>query len=60
MGNLQWLCSRRLPVGSIACMPLHVLTLESRGIGRVVSFQDVDALRSFDLPHLLPTEPVTS
>jgi RNA polymerase sigma-70 factor (TIGR02960 family) len=35
---------------------LHVLTLESRGIGRIVSFQDVDALRHFDLPHLLPAE----
>jgi RNA polymerase sigma-70 factor (ECF subfamily) len=37
---------------------LHVLTLESRGIGRVVSFQDVDALRHFNLPHLLPTESI--
>jgi RNA polymerase sigma-70 factor (TIGR02960 family) len=35
---------------------LHVLTLESRGVGRVVSFQDVDALRHFDLPDLLPTQ----
>jgi hypothetical protein len=39
---------------------LHVLTLESRGVSRVVSFQDVDALRHFDLPHLLPTESITS
>jgi RNA polymerase sigma-70 factor (ECF subfamily) len=34
---------------------LHVLTLEPRGIGHVVSFQDVDALHRFDLPRLLPT-----
>ncbi len=35
---------------------LHVLTLESRGISRVVSFQDLDALRNFDLPQLLPPQ----
>jgi RNA polymerase sigma-70 factor (TIGR02960 family) len=35
---------------------LHVLTVESRGISRVVSFQDVDALRHFDLPHLLAAQ----
>jgi RNA polymerase sigma-70 factor (TIGR02960 family) len=29
---------------------LHVLTLNSRGIDRIVSFQDIDALRRFDLP----------
>jgi RNA polymerase sigma-70 factor, ECF subfamily len=34
---------------------LHVLTLESRGIGHIVSFQDIDALRHFGFPHLLPT-----
>jgi RNA polymerase sigma-70 factor (ECF subfamily) len=39
---------------------LHVLTFASRGVGRVVSFQDVDALRHFDLPRMLPTEPITS
>ncbi|HEY9304369.1 MAG TPA: sigma-70 family RNA polymerase sigma factor [Mycobacterium sp.] len=35
---------------------LHVLTLDSRGVGHIVSFQDVDALRHFDLPLLLPPE----
>ena len=35
---------------------LHVLTLESRGVSRVVSFQDVDALRHFALPQLLPPQ----
>jgi RNA polymerase sigma-70 factor (TIGR02960 family) len=35
---------------------LHVLTLASHGIGRVVAFMDIDALRRFDLPHVLPTE----
>jgi RNA polymerase sigma-70 factor (ECF subfamily) len=39
---------------------LHVLTFESRGVGRVVSFQDVDALRHFDLPRLLPTATLRS
>jgi RNA polymerase sigma-70 factor (TIGR02960 family) len=35
---------------------LHVLTLEPQGVGRIVAFQDIDALRRFDLPHLLSTE----
>ena len=35
---------------------LHVLTLVSQGVGRVVAFMDVDGLRSFDLPHVLSTE----
>jgi len=35
---------------------LHVLTLASDGVGRIVAFMDVDALRSFDLPHVLSTE----
>ncbi len=34
---------------------LHVLTLVPHGVGRVVSFQDLDALRHFDLPRLLPS-----
>ena len=32
---------------------LHVLTLVPQGIGRIVSFQDVDALHRFDLPRAL-------
>jgi RNA polymerase sigma-70 factor (ECF subfamily) len=32
---------------------LHVLTLTSQGVGRIVAFQDIDALRRFDLPHVL-------
>ena len=43
------------PNGQHRLHALHVLTLESRGIGHVVSFQDVNALRRFDFPHLLPT-----
>jgi hypothetical protein len=35
---------------------LHVLTIASRGIGRIVAFQDIDALRRFDLPRILPPE----
>jgi RNA polymerase sigma-70 factor (ECF subfamily) len=35
---------------------LHVLTVVSQGVGRVVAFMDVDALRGFDLPHVLSTE----
>ena len=35
---------------------LHVLTLVSQGVGRVVAFMDVDGLRSFDLPHVLSSE----
>jgi RNA polymerase sigma-70 factor, ECF subfamily len=34
---------------------LHVLTLEPRGVARVVSFQDVDALQHFNLPRVLPS-----
>jgi RNA polymerase sigma-70 factor (ECF subfamily) len=32
---------------------LHVLTFTSEGVGHVVAFQDIDALRRFDLPHVL-------
>src|SRR5258705_5715875 len=35
---------------------LHVLTLASHGVGRVVAFMDVDGLRGFDLPHVLSTK----
>ena len=35
---------------------LHVLTFVSQGVGRVMAFQDIDALRRFDLPHVLSTE----
>jgi RNA polymerase sigma-70 factor (TIGR02960 family) len=32
---------------------LHVLTLVPHGVGRIVSFQDLDALHRFDLPRAL-------
>jgi RNA polymerase sigma-70 factor (TIGR02960 family) len=32
---------------------LHVLTLTSHGVGRIVAFMDIDALRRFDLPQEL-------
>jgi RNA polymerase sigma-70 factor (TIGR02960 family) len=32
---------------------LHVLTLVPQGVGRIVSFQDIDALHRFDLPSVL-------
>jgi RNA polymerase sigma-70 factor (ECF subfamily) len=35
---------------------LHVLTLTSQGVGRVVAFMDIDALRRIDLPEQLSTE----
>lgn len=35
---------------------LHVLTIGSQGVGRVVAFMDVDALRVFDLPDVLSTQ----
>jgi RNA polymerase sigma-70 factor, ECF subfamily len=35
---------------------LHVLTIASHGVGRVISFMDIDALRRFDLPLLLSTD----
>jgi RNA polymerase sigma-70 factor (ECF subfamily) len=35
---------------------LHVLTLASRGVGRIVAFMDIDALRRFDLPLELSSE----
>ena len=35
---------------------LHVLTLVPHGVGRVVAFQDINALRRFDLPDVLSTE----
>ncbi len=35
---------------------LHVLTFASQGVGRVVAFQDIEALRRFDLPRMLSTE----
>ena len=34
---------------------LHVLTLVPQGVGRVVAFQDINALRRFDLPQELST-----
>ncbi|MGH3524302.1 MAG: RNA polymerase subunit sigma-70, partial [Mycobacterium sp.] len=39
---------------------LHVLTLGSQGVGRIVAFHDIDALRSFDLPRALSTETTSS
>jgi RNA polymerase sigma-70 factor, ECF subfamily len=33
---------------------LHVLSFVPRGIGHIVSFQDIDGLARFDLPRLLP------
>jgi RNA polymerase sigma-70 factor (TIGR02960 family) len=35
---------------------LHVLTFVSEGVGRIVSFQDIDALRRFDLPNVLSAD----
>jgi RNA polymerase sigma-70 factor (TIGR02960 family) len=35
---------------------LHVLSLGSQGVGRIVAFMDIAALHRFDLPHVLPTE----
>jgi RNA polymerase sigma-70 factor (TIGR02960 family) len=35
---------------------LHVLTLLSQGVGGIVAFQDIDALRGFELPHVLSIE----
>jgi RNA polymerase sigma-70 factor, ECF subfamily len=35
---------------------LHVLTLELHGVGRIVAFMDIDALRRFGLPQELSTE----
>jgi len=35
---------------------LHVLTIASQGVGRVVAFMDIDALRRFDLPQELSIE----
>jgi RNA polymerase sigma-70 factor (TIGR02960 family) len=35
---------------------LHVLTLASHGVGRIVAFMDIDALRGFDLPDVLLPE----
>jgi RNA polymerase sigma-70 factor (TIGR02960 family) len=35
---------------------LHVLTLAPHGVGRVVAFMDIDALRRFDLPDVLLPE----
>jgi RNA polymerase sigma-70 factor (TIGR02960 family) len=39
---------------------MHVLTVGSQGVGRVVAFQDIDALRRFDLPHVLSSEATSS
>ena len=33
---------------------LHVLTLESHGVGHIVAFMDIDCLQRFDLPAQLP------
>jgi RNA polymerase sigma-70 factor (TIGR02960 family) len=38
------------PAGRHRLHALHVLTLNSRGIDHIVSFQDIDALQRFDLP----------
>jgi RNA polymerase sigma-70 factor (ECF subfamily) len=35
---------------------LHVLTLASHGVGRIVAFMDIDTLRRFDLPDVLLRE----
>jgi RNA polymerase sigma-70 factor (ECF subfamily) len=35
---------------------LHVLTLASHGVGRIVAFMDIDTLRRFDLPLELSSE----
>ena len=35
---------------------LHVLTVASHGVGRMVAFMDIDALRRFDLPDVLLPE----
>ncbi len=35
---------------------LHVLTLASHGVGRIVAFMDIDALLRFDLPDVLSPE----
>lgn len=35
---------------------LHVLTFAPQGVGRVVAFQDIDALRGFHLPDVLSTD----
>jgi RNA polymerase sigma-70 factor (TIGR02960 family) len=39
---------------------LHVLTLAPHGVGRIVAFMDIDALRRFDLPRELPTQTPSS
>lgn len=39
---------------------LHVLTLASHGVGRIVAFMDIDALRRFDLPDVLLPEAMRS
>jgi hypothetical protein len=35
---------------------LHVLSLAARSVARILSFQDIDALRRFDIPHVLSTD----
>jgi RNA polymerase sigma-70 factor (ECF subfamily) len=39
---------------------LHVLVINAQGIGRIVAFMDIDALRRFDLPQELSTETTSS
>jgi RNA polymerase sigma-70 factor (TIGR02960 family) len=39
---------------------LHVLTLASHGVGRIVAFMDIDTLRRFDLPDVLLPEAMRS
>jgi RNA polymerase sigma-70 factor (ECF subfamily) len=39
---------------------LHVLTVAPHGVGRIVAFMDIDALRRFDLPRELATETTLS
>jgi RNA polymerase sigma-70 factor (TIGR02960 family) len=39
---------------------VHVLTVASHGVHRIVAFMDIDALRRFDLPEQLPTQTPSS
>ena len=48
------------PDGQHRLHALHVLTLAPNGIGRIVAFMDIDALRRFDLPEQLPTQTPSS
>lgn len=37
---------------------MHVLSLVSHGVSRAIAYQDIDPLRRFDLPHVLPAEAI--